>query len=82
MLNQYDAIRAEVQESTLELTQRAIDYGNSAGDMAALRQQLDELMAELPVLLDKVLADMNNAVDAEAIWVNFIATDMEIEQNM
>ena len=36
-------------------------YGSGSGDMAALRQRLDELTAEQAMLLDKVLADMNNA---------------------
>ena len=60
-LNQFGAIRAEVQESALELAERAMGYGSEGGDMAALRQRLDELTAEQAVLLDKVLADMNNA---------------------
>ncbi len=59
-LNQYGAIRTEIQESAMELAERAMGYGNGDGGMAALRQRLDELTAEQAVLLDKVLADMNN----------------------
>ena len=44
----------------MELAERAMGYGSGDGDMATLRQRLDELTAEQAVLLDKVLADMDN----------------------
>ena len=59
-LNEYGAIRDEVQGSALELAERAQGYGKGGGDMATLRQRLDELTAEQALLLDKVLADMDN----------------------
>ena len=36
-------------------------YGGSGGDMLTLRQRLDALTAEQAVLLDKILADMDNS---------------------
>lgn len=59
-LNEYGAIRSEVRESAMELAERAKGYNESGGDLAALRQRLDELTAEQTALLDKVLADMDN----------------------
>ena len=59
-LNEYGAIRDEVRESAMELAGRAQGYGKDGGDMAVLRQRLDELTAEQALLLDKVLEDMDN----------------------
>ena len=60
-LNEYGAIRAEVQESAMELVRLAQGDGECGGDMMALRQRLDELTADQAVLLDRVLEDMDNA---------------------
>ena len=59
-LNEYGAIRAEVQDSAMELAWMAQDYGAGGSDLLALRQRLDGLTAEQTALLDKVLADMDN----------------------
>ena len=59
-LNEYGAIRAEVQESVMELTKKAQGYGEDGGDMMVLRQRLDELTAEQTLLLERVLEDMDN----------------------
>lgn len=60
-LNEYGAIRDEVRADAMELAEMAQGYGRSGGDMMALRQRLDALTAEQAVLLDKILADMNNS---------------------
>ena len=59
-LSEYGAIRSEVQESVMELAERAKGYNESGEDLAALRQRLDTLTAEQATLLDKVLEDMDN----------------------
>ena len=59
-LNEYGAIRQEVQESAMELARMAQDYGVGGSDLLSLRQRLDDLTAEQTLLLDKVLEDMDN----------------------
>ena len=59
-LNEYGAIRQEVQESAMELAGMARDYGVGGSDLLALRRRLNELTAEQAILLDKVLEDMDN----------------------
>ena len=59
-LNEYGAIRQEVQESAIELAGMAQDYGVGGSDLLALRRRLDVLTAEQTLLLDKVLEDMDN----------------------
>ena len=59
-LNEYGAVRQEVQESAMELAGMAQDYGVGGSDLLALRQRLDILTAEQTLLLDKVLEDMDN----------------------
>ena len=60
-LNEYGAIRAEVQESAMELVRLTQGCSEGGGDMMALRQRLEKLTADQAVLLDKVLEDMDNA---------------------
>ena len=59
-LNEYGAIRQEMQEGAMELARMAQDYGVGGSDLLALRRRLDELTAEQALLLDKVLEDMDN----------------------
>ena len=60
-LNEYGAIRDEVQAGAMELAEMAQGYGGSGGNMMALRQRLDTLTANQAVLLDKILKDMDNS---------------------
>ena len=59
-LNEYGAIRQEIQESAMELAEIVQNYGVGGSDLLALRRRLDELTAEQALLLDKVLEDMDN----------------------
>ena len=59
-LNEYGAVRQEIQECAMELAGIAQDYGVGGSDLLALRQRLDELTAEQALLLDKVLEDLEN----------------------
>ena len=59
-LNEYGAVRQEIQEGAMELAGMAQDYGMGGSDLLALRQRLDALTEEQAPLLDKVLEDMDN----------------------
>lgn len=61
-LNEYGAIREEVLEGAMELACMAQCHGEAGGmSLLELKQRLEALTTEQALLLDRVLADMNNA---------------------
>ena len=61
-LNEYGAIREEVLAGTLELASMAQSRDVEGGvSLLELKQRLEALTTEQALLLDRVLADMNNA---------------------
>lgn len=60
-LNEYGAIREELERGTLELTDMACEGSVEGGEsLLALHQSLETLKAEQALLLEKVLEDMDN----------------------
>jgi len=60
-LNEYGAIRAEIKDDVLELTELAQSGGEGGGtSLPELRQRLDALTAEQALLLEEILEDMDN----------------------
>lgn len=61
-LNEYGAIREEILEGAMELAGMAQCHGEAGGmSLLELKQRLEALTTEQALLLDRVLADMNNA---------------------
>ena len=61
-LNQYGAIRNEVEADALELAGLAQSHGVNGGvSLLGLRRRLDALTADQSLLLDEILKDMDNA---------------------
>ena len=60
-MNQYGAIRNEVEADALELAGLARNHGVNGGvSLLDLRQRLEALTAEQDLLLDEILKDMDN----------------------
>ena len=61
-LNQYGAIRNEVEADTMELAGLVQSHGVDGGvSLLDLRQRLESLTAEQSLLLDEILKDMDNS---------------------
>lgn len=62
-LNEYGAIREEIEKGTLELMEMAQNRDEGGGmSLLALQQRLEVLKEEQALLVDKVLKDMDNSL--------------------